>query len=262
MSTVPTLPEDPPDAASVSLRERLYREFAPGQHDGLSLTNRVLAVVILLSVVLGVVGTEPVVQDRFGPALLMAEMTIGAIFVTELCLRLWAMGVEPRYAGVAGALRYLRRPLTIIDLIVIITLIAPMFGAEFVVLRLLRLLRLVALAKFGQYSVALQTLGRAVRNRRYELSLSIVIASLVVLLSATGMYLLESEAQPEAFGSIPRALWWSVATLTTVGYGDVYPLTAVGRLFAGVTAVAGIGLIALPAGILASAFSELSSKSE
>lgn len=74
------------------------------------------------------------------------------------------------------------------------------------------------------------------------------------------MYLLEADAQPDAFGSIPRALWWSVATLTTVGYGDIYPITAPGRLFAGLTAIAGIGLIALPAGILASAFSELSSK--
>jgi voltage-gated potassium channel len=74
--------------------------------------------------------------------------------------------------------------------------------------------------------------------------------------SSSLLYLVEAEAQPDAFGSLPRALWWSIATLTTVGYGDVTPITVLGKLFAGVTAIAGIGLIAMPTGVLAAAFSD------
>jgi voltage-gated potassium channel len=82
------------------------------------------------------------------------------------------------------------------------------------------------------------------------------IAGALLLISASALYVLEGGAQPDAFGSIPRAMWWSVATLTTVGYGDVVPVTALGRVFATLTAITGVGLIAMPAGILASAFSD------
>ena len=122
---------------------------------------------------------------------------------------------------------------------------------------MLRVVRLIALAKFGRYSIALRQLMRAFARRRYELLMSLLIAGLVFLVAATGMYAIEGSVQPEAFGSIPRALWWALTTLTTVGYGDVYPVTPLGRVFAGLMAVAGIGLIAMPTGILAAAFTEL-----
>lgn len=246
----------------LSARSRVRLALNPEAGRHLHPASRFVAAVILISVVLGVLGTEPALQERFQVALKTAELIIGAVFIVEFSLRLWSAGADPRYAGSRGLLRYLRRPLSIIDVVVILALLAPMFGAELAVLRLLRLLRMIALAKFGRYSVALQTLACALKAKRYELSLSVVLASLILLLSATGMYLLEADAHPDAFGSIPRALWWSIATLTTVGYGDVYPVTAAGRVFAGITAIAGIGLIALPAGILASAFSGLSQKNE
>lgn len=96
----------------------------------------------------------------------------------------------------------------------------------------------------------------------YELLLSVGVAGLLLLLSSAFLYAVEAAAQPEAFGSVPRALWWSIATLTTVGYGDVTPITALGKLFAGITAVAGIGLIAMPTGILAAAFSDAFQKKD
>lgn len=246
----------------LAFRHRLREEFAPESKAGLSPVNRFVVCAIVLSVVLGVASTEPVVQQRFAAELLAFESAIGMVFIVEFCLRLWAAGVEVRYAGWRGTLRYLLRPLVLIDLLVIVTLLAPAFGTELVVLRLLRLLRLLALAKFGRYSTALRKLAHAIQKRRYELGLSVVLASLALLLSATGMFLLDGYAQPDMFCSIPRALWWSVATLTTVGYGDVYPITAPGKLLAGLTAMAGIGLIALPTRILASVFSELSSRDE
>jgi voltage-gated potassium channel len=97
----------------------------------------------------------------------------------------------------------------------------------------------------------------AVAKRRYELGISLIIAAVLMLLSASALYVIEGAGQPEAFGSITRSMWWAVATLTTVGYGDIVPLTALGKAFAAFTALTGIGLIAMPAGILAAAFSEV-----
>ena len=86
--------------------------------------------------------------------------------------------------------------------------------------------------------------------------MSFGIATVLLIASSTLLYIVEGQGQPETYGSIPRAMWWSVATLTTVGYGDVYPMTAIGRVFAGLTAITGIGVIAMPTGILASGFSD------
>ena len=240
-----------------SLRARAYSQLKSSPGDQLSPVNKAVVAVILASVVLGIAGTEPVVQTSLGSALPIAELVLGAFFLIELLLRTWATGVRPKYAGLRGALRYLARPLSVVDILVIASLLAPFFGPEFAVLRLLRIVRLIALAKFGRYSIALSQLIRAFVRRRYELLMSLVIAGLVFLIAATGMYAIEGSVQPEAFGSIPRALWWALTTLTTVGYGDVYPVTPLGRVFAGLMAVAGIGLIAMPAGILAAAFTEI-----
>ena len=130
-----------------------------------------------------------------------------------------------------GAFRYLTRPLSVVDILVIASLLAPFFGPEFAVLRLLRIVRLIA---FGQVWALLDRPSSALRafaRRRYELLMSLVIAGLVFLIAATGMYAIEGNVQPEAFGSIPRALWWALTTPTTVGYGDVYPVTPLGRVF-------------------------------
>ena len=104
--------------------------------------------------------------------------------------------------------------------------------------------------------MAIRHLSYAVHERREELFLSVMLATIVLIFSATVMYLREGESSPDAFGSIPRALWWSVCTLTTVGYGDIYPHTVPGKICSGLTAIAGIGLIAMPTGILAAAFSD------
>lgn len=243
-----------------SFRRRLRGHLDPAARDEMSRLNRLIALLIIIGVVLGIIGTEPVVQAALGKTLLQIELVLGALFLVELLARLWTEGLDERYAGFRGVMRNLGRPLVMVDVLVIVSLVLPSFGAEFAVLRVVRVLRLIALAKFGRYSMAMRLLAEAIRSRRYELKLSMMIAVLVFLFCATGMYIIEGENQPQAFGSIPRALWWSMITLTTVGYGDVYPVTALGKVFAGFTALAGIGLIAMPTGIIASAFSEIASR--
>jgi voltage-gated potassium channel len=115
---------------------------------------------------------------------------------------------------------------------------------------------MLRLAKLGRMSLAWRHIAEAVRSRRVELGLTLAMAAAALLISATLLYWAEADAQPSEFGSIPRSLWWAVATLTTVGYGDAVPVTALGRLLSSIVAVVGIALIALPTGRLAAAFSD------
>jgi voltage-gated potassium channel len=121
-------------------------------------------------------------------------------------------------------------------------------------LRMLRLVRLFRIFKLARYSEALRTLVSICRERRAELGITALFGSMLLLGASSVMYALEHEAQPEAFSSIPAAMWWGCVTLTTVGYGDIYPVTALGRAAGAVIQVVGVGLFALPAGILAGGF--------
>jgi voltage-gated potassium channel len=123
-------------------------------------------------------------------------------------------------------------------------------------IRSLRLLRLIRLLKLFHASHALDRLARAFQKNRDELWIFSFIALVVLYLSAVGIYHFEHQAQPETFGSIPACLWWSLATLTTVGYGDVYPITLAGRAFTGIVLLVGLGVIAVPAGLITSALLE------
>ena len=112
------------------------------------------------------------------------------------------------------------------------------------------------MARLGRYFTGIQTLGRVTRSKSGELATVVLLLGLLLLLASSLMFYAETQAQPEQFSSIPAAMWWAIVTLTTVGYGDVFPITAFGRAVAGVIAILGIGLFALPAGILGSGFLE------
>ncbi|MEN9873557.1 MAG: hypothetical protein RL186_454, partial [Pseudomonadota bacterium] len=142
------------------------------------------------------------------------------------------------------------------DFLVILSSLLPYVTANLLALRLFRLVRVLRIAKLGRMSRAMKSLTDAVKSRRYELLLTLYLAVALLILGATALYWIEGEAQPEKFGSIPRSLWWAVITMTTIGYGDVYPVTSLGKFVASLVALAGIGLIAMPTGILAAALSD------
>jgi voltage-gated potassium channel len=168
---------------------------------------------------------------------------------------------NPLYASrLKGRIAYALTPIAILDLLTLTPLLFTIAGSEIFLLRLVRMLRILRLAKLGRYSIAMSTIWHALRSRRYELAMSICIACAMLIISSTLLFIVESGAQPDSFGSIPRAMWWSIATLTTVGYGDVFPVTVIGRILAGATAIIGIGLIAMPTGILAASFSDALAK--
>lgn len=230
-------------------RRRTYLALNPqGRPGPISL---LLIVLILLSTVVAIVETEDSWRAAWLPAFIGLEILFTAVFAVEYVFRIWSAAEGPR-----SRLRYALMPSSIIDLVVVLASALPFLGADVRILRLLRVVRMLRIAKLGRFSRAFGTLERAVRSRASHLIVAFSIAILLLIFSATLIYWAEGEAQPEQFGSIPRSLWWAAVTMTTVGYGDVVPLSALGKLIAGLTSMGGIAVIAIPTGILAASFSD------
>lgn len=245
-------------APSTSAKFWLYRQLEPTvwPHKGLSPLNILIVVVILLGTVAAILQTEPIVFVGRERLFLTVELSLGIFFSLEYLARLWVTSEGPGRSNTTKRVRFVFSFNGLLDLAIIVATFAPFITVNLIVLRLVRLLRIVRLAKLGRMSVAIRRLSKAVSSRKYELLFTVGLAVTVLVFGATALYLIEGDLQPDKFGSIPRAMWWSVVTLTTIGYGDVYPITVLGKIFAALVAVAGIGLIAMPTGILASAFSE------
>jgi voltage-gated potassium channel len=232
-----------------------------GDSGKLSLINLFLVLVILAAVAVSVAGTEPVIQDEHHDLIVGLEIVFGVIFTLEYLARVWSIADSERPGSAwQKRLRFMLSPLAIIDLIVIVTSLMPFFFADVAVLRLLRLLRVIALAKFTRFNHAIEEITLAVWGRRYELIVTISLGWVLLLLGSVAMHWAEGEAQPEHFGSVLRSLWWAVVTLTTVGYGDAVPITPLGKMLGGFIALCGVALVAMPAGIMAAAFTDTMQK--
>jgi len=222
--------------------------------------DTVIIALIILNAVVIVVETMAPLAERASAFFWTFELVSIVIFLGEYILRVWSCTEDPAFARpVWGRMRFAVKPLILIDLFAIL----PFFGAlvlpffiqvDLRFLRALRLMKMFRLAKLGRYSESLSIVGAVLRSRR-EVLLSTLFAAFVLLFIASNvMYLAERDAQPNLFSSIPAAMWWGMVTLTTVGYGDLAPITPIGRVFGAFVALLGIGLFALPAGILGSAF--------
>lgn len=244
--------------AAISLRRWVFDRLDPSARPGgLSLANKVLTIAIMLSVMSAILETESSVAARFATAFGISEVIFTALFLAEYVVRIWIAPEDPRYAEpLWGRLRWMMTPTAIIDVVALVPALIFVGAGPVYILRLFRLARILRIAKLGRMSSAISLMGDAIMERRFELLLSLAVALVLLVLSSTAMYLMEGPTNPEAFGSIPRAMWWSIVTLTTIGYGDVFPVTLGGRMVAGVTAICGIGLIAAPTGILSAAFSD------
>jgi len=213
---------------------------------------------ILISLVLLAIQTEPSISPELHARLNLIDALIPIFFAAEFALRFWAAGADRRFKGLTGRRKFMFRWVTIFDFLAfapeIIMLI--FFPGLWAGARWVRLFRLFRLLKLFAMFPAFREIGLAVRDAGRQLAATLAMAGLLLFSAAVMLYVAEADAQPEVFGSVPRALWWAVATLTTVGYGDVYPITVLGKILAGFVAILGVGLVALPAGILASSFAE------
>lgn len=246
----------------IGLRKRLYMELEPDARadGGLSRTNLFIVLLVVGSFIALALETEPMLSESWQRGIDYFNYAILGIFAVEYLIRLWAAGEDPQYAGVSGRIRYMTSASALADLVAFlpellwILLIGTQGEEALMILRILRLTRLVKIARFMP---AFDILGAALTRSSGQLLTTLAVALVLVYLSAVLLYFIEGVgAQRDEFASIPRAVWWAIATLTTVGYGDVYPETTLGRVAASFIALAGIGVVALPAGVFASAFSD------
>lgn len=243
-----------------ALQSKLYVLLEPSawRGEGMSPLNKGILALVVFSILLVVFESEASVRTSAPWAFKLINATITLAFSVELAARLWVMGRDSAYAGIVGRLRYLARPTSFVDLVATVALwvdlISPIPGSYGILLRLVRVLRVISVTRDSAWSRAIRLLGRAVAQRSRELVLSFGIAIVALLVSSTLLFAIEGRIQPEQFGSIPRAMWWAVATLTTVGYGDVYPITAMGRIVASLSALTAIAIVGMPAGIMAATF--------
>ena len=185
------------------------------------------------------------------------ELFSVTIFSIEYIGRLWSC-VENKSKSennTKARIKYIFSFSALIDAIAILpSLLAFLFPT--VDLRFVRALRIFRLLKFSRYSSSINTLLVVLWDQRKSFGAAFFILFIILIISSSGMYLVEKDIQPDKFGSIPQSMWWSIVTLTTVGYGDVYPVTSMGKFFGSIIIILGIGTVALPSGILASAFTE------
>ena len=195
-------------------------------------------------------------NEEYGVFFQQFEIVSVVIFTLEYVLRLWVCTERAEFAeGAVGRVRYASTSMALVDLAAILPFYLPLlFPFDARMLRLIRLVRLMRLLKVIRYSESLRVFTDVYRMKKSELAMVFLVILFLLVMASAVIYHVEQEAQPEAFSSIPAAMWWGVATLTTVGYGDIYPITPLGKFFGAIIALLGIGLFALPAGILGSGF--------
>ena len=236
--------------------KNIYNQLNFGQSKkSFSILQKILILLIIASSIIVIIETENDVYLKHKNFFEYSKYFFGVIFTIEYLIRVITCGYIKKFRGISGRISYIFSFWTLIDLLAILPLFISGVNETFL-LRLFRLIRLFSVIRFGRYSTALKNVLDAISDRKQELIFAIAISTTVLIISSTFMYLLEAEYQPEAFGSIIRSIWWAAAALTTVGYGDVYPATALGKVFAVISAFSSIGIVALPAGILAGSFTE------
>lgn len=242
----------------MSWRHRTFELLEPDETgtDRLSRTIDVaLMTLILLNVLVVILSTVEGIRSTIPTAFDVFDRFSLIVFSIEYFLRLWACVENPRYSRpVSGRLRYMFTPLALVDLVAILPLFFPFAGADLRSVRALRLLRMLRVFKFSRYSRGVAVMLEVLRKRKEELVAALGMLVTLLIVSSTVVYYAERDVQPEEFSSIPVAMWWGIATLTTVGYGDITPVTLLGRVFGSIVAVGGLLLVALPTGIVGAGF--------
>lgn len=244
---------------SGTFKARLYKVLEAGHsHDWQSRAfEGVMAALIILNVIAFSIETVPSIHDRHEVFFRLFDFISIVIFSIEYAARLWVCTEHPPFRGLSSwraRLKFARSPLMIVDFLAIAPFYLSMFVAlDFRVLRILRLLRFFKLARF---SPAFNTMLRVLARERSALMGVVIVLLGMIIIAASLLYLAEGHLPGSRFSTVPDAMWWAIATLTTVGYGDVTPVTALGKFLAGLVMVSGLGFFALPIGIIASGFME------
>jgi voltage-gated potassium channel len=219
-------------------------------------------------IILILINTVAIVAASFNSFAIAHEKLLSGIelfsvivFSIEYIIRLWTANF--RYPSSKHPyLRYFFSTLAIIDLAAILPFYLPFITRlDLRFLRILRILRMFRVFKLGHYSESMLIIGKVLKKEKEKLITTIILTVIMIFVASTLMYYVENPAQPDTFTNIIETTWWSIATFTTIWYGDVYPITVAGKLLGGIISLLGIMLVALPSGIICSGFmTELENK--
>lgn len=241
------------------IRSRVYQLLHPVESGNRTahVIELGLMLLIFLNIIALILESVEDLRNAYGDFFLAFEIFSVMIFTVEYVLRIWTSAENPKYGKkFTGRLRYMMSTMALIDLLAILPFYLAYLPIDLRFLRIIRLFRLFRLLKIARYLKALHLIQSVFREKKEQLYLSLMFIMFLLIIISTLMFYVENEAQPKVFSSIPASMWWGIETLTTVGYGDMLPVTPYGRLLGGMISVLGIGLFALPAGILSSGLTD------
>ena len=240
-----------------NLRRRIWEILERGNSkDKISFyTDIFLITLIIFNIIAVLLETVDSIYSVYSFEFLIFERFSTIIFLIEYILRIWVCIEEKiKKNKLMTRLKYATTWPAIIDLLAVLSGLLPMIFE--VDLRILRALRMLRLLKFSRYFKVMNLLLGVLKEEKQSFLAAMFLLTIAMLIASTGIYMFEKDTQPDKFGSIPEAMWWAIATLTTIGYGDVTPVTGMGKFFGAIIAIIGIGVVALPSGILASGFTD------
>lgn len=246
------------------VREIIFKVIQPATKDSFAFASWVFDATITVLVLLSVICVFAITFDlpsSWVGVIQWIEAVISVIFTIEYVLRLLTADFLDQNKGEKhmwrAVLRYMRSGMALVDLVAILPFYLPMiFPCNLLAIRIFRLLRLLRIFKLNRYFASLAAIGQVIRGKSRELLGSLFFVGLMLIVSSLVIYAVEHDAQPDVFKNAFSGLWWAIATLTTVGYGDIYPVTTVGRMVGAVIALLGIGMVAIPTGIISSGLIE------
>lgn len=244
----------------MSFKQNTYHliDGRKGNHKLDGLFDLLVSALIVLNVLFIFLESYAGVRAVYGDFFHAFELFSIGVFSLEYLLRLWTADLQyPRLPAGKARLKFMFSFMGMIDLLAIAPFFLPLLVTlDLRIVRALRLLRLLRMFKLGRHSKSLRMIGDVLKETKFDLLVTFFLTVILLIIASTLMFFLERDAQPEAFENIGQSLWWAVATLTTVGYGDIYPITGMGKFLSGIIALIGIGIVALPTGIISSAFVE------
>lgn len=248
------------------MKKKLYELVEKGSHGRLwnLIFDYTIMTLIVLSLISIILESIPEVHLKYEVILYAFNAFSIVIFSIEYIIRLYVSDLtHPSKTKLRSAFRFVFSTYGIIDLLAILPFFLPMFiKIDLRFLRALRLTRFLRILKLNRYNSSLNLIWKVIKEKRSELAVTGFLAFIILMIASFLMYHIEGEKQPEAFSNILDSFWWAVATLTTVGYGDIYPITGLGKFISGLIAILGIGVVALPTGIIGAGFMNKIEKSK
>ncbi|MBZ5538188.1 MAG: ion transporter [Acidobacteriia bacterium] len=241
------------------MKNRIYQwlEVSPAPNRTSHLTHSFLMVLILSNVLVVILESVHTLKARFGREFFWFDVLSVSVFTVEYLLRLWVCTSHHKYRSpLWGRIRFALSPFALIDLLAILPFYLPFAHADLRFLRGIRIFRMLRILKIGRYSDGFNVLGKVVREKRHHLAASFTVLFTLLIIGACTMYETEHLVQPDKFSNIPAALYWATETMATVGYGDVYPITGIGKFIGALIAILGIAAFALPTAIIGAGFVE------